>query len=261
MKTVLRSRTNERVQRWRRLVRDARARRAERRIVLEGEHLAEALLASGGRPRAAVVREGREQDPRMAALLDRLGCPVFLAAPGVLAALAEARSPAALLVEADMPEAAGPQRSAPAARSLLLDGVQDPGNVGAILRSAAAFGVETVYFGRGCADAWSAKSLRAAAGAHFALRLALVPNPVAVLERFHGAVIAAIAHGGISLGDAQWCEPVLWLFGAEGKGLDAELVRRATLCVSVPTNGRVESLNVAAAATLCLYEAWRRCAQ
>ena len=117
---------------------------------------------------------------------------------------------------------------------VLLDAIQDAGNLGSILRSAAAAGVQDVLLGAGCAQVWSPRVLRAAMGAHFVLRVhehGWLPN----------------ARG-----------PVAWLFGNEGAGLPSELAALATDSVCIPMPGEAESLNVAAAAAVCLFEEVRQ---
>src|SRR5262249_36053891 len=136
--------------------------------------------------------------------------------------------------------------------------LQDAGNVGAILRSAAAFGVQDVLLTSGCADPWSPKVLRAAMGGHFSLRFGSSRNPIADLERFTGTVACAVPRGGVPIATAELKGPVLWIFGSEADGVRADLTTRADVRVTIPMPGTVESLNVGAAAAICFYEASRR---
>jgi TrmH family RNA methyltransferase len=138
---------------------------------------------------------------------------------------------------------------------LLLEGVQDPGNVGAIIRSAAAFGVGTVILDRQCADAWSPKVLRAGQGGHFTLAIELTDKLlVAVGDR---RLICTVVAGGTPLREASLGGRIAWAFGAEGAGLSAAVLAEAAERVTIPMAGG-ESLNVAAAAAICLYEAFSR---
>ena len=139
--------------------------------------------------------------------------------------------------------------------SVFLEGIQDAGNVGAIIRSAAAFAIATVTLDRQCADPWSPKVLRAGMGGHFAIGIRQVDDLVAAAA---GArLICTVVHGGRPLRQADLSGRIAWAFGAEGAGLSAQLLARAAERVTIPMAGG-ESLNVAAAAAICLYEAFSR---
>ncbi len=147
-----------------------------------------------------------------------------------------------------------------ASRTVFLEGIQDPGNVGAILRSAAAFGVQQVVLDPGCADPWSPRALRAGMGGHFALQIAETRDLAREIDAFKGTVACTVPRGGVALGDSPFERSWAWIFGAEGRGLSEETIRRADLRVTIPMAAGTESLNVAAAAAICLYEAFSRSA-
>lgn len=142
------------------------------------------------------------------------------------------------------------QRDGP---TVFLEGIQDAGNVGAIIRSAAAFGVGAITLDRQCADPWSAKVLRAGMGGHFALSIRQVDDLVAAVAGVR--LICTVVHGGQPLREANLSGG--WAFGAEGAGLSPALLAKAAQRVTIPMAGG-ESLNVAAAAAICLYEAFSR---
>jgi TrmH family RNA methyltransferase len=144
-----------------------------------------------------------------------------------------------------------------AASCVFLDAIQDAGNVGAILRSAAAFGVRHAVLGKGCADAWSPKVLRAGMGAHFSMALVQSADLAQAIAAFGGKVACTVPRDGISIEQADLSGRVGWIFGAEGQGVSKTLAARVTLKVSIPMPGGAESLNVAAAAAICFYE-WAR---
>jgi TrmH family RNA methyltransferase len=173
----------------------------------------------------------------------------------LFAALADAESPQGIAAEIRLP----PQATdlAAAGGCVFLDGIQDAGNVGAILRSAAAFGVPVAVLGPGCADAWSPKVLRAAMGAHFSIDLRRSEDLVSDLESFGGSIACAVPHGGVPIGEADLSGRLGWILGAEGQGVSPALASRAPLKVTIPTRAGVESLNVAAAAAILFYEAAR----
>jgi TrmH family RNA methyltransferase len=190
------------------------------------------------------------------ALAQRCGKSPTVLADAVFRSIADTESPAGIAAEIALPAPGIDLASSPGC--VLLEAIQDAGNVGAILRSAAAFGVRDAVLGRGCADAWSPKVLRAAMGAHFAMRIADSADLAAEMARFGGTVLCTVPRGGKPLAQADLSGRLAWLFGAEGQGVSDALAARASLRVSIPMQGGTESLNVAATAAICFYETSRR---
>jgi rRNA methylases len=141
---------------------------------------------------------------------------------------------------------------------VFLDGVQDPANIGAILRSAAAFGVGEVALDQSCADPWSPKVLRAAMGAHFKLALSQAGNLPQALEGFRGTTVCTVSSGGTPLKDLELRGRLGWIFGSEGRGVSPAVAGKARFKATIPMAAGSESLNVAAAAAICLYEGYLR---
>jgi TrmH family RNA methyltransferase len=254
--TVLRSSDNPRVRRWQRLARDARLRRSERRALIEGPHLLEAYLERGGTPNAVIVSEAAQRRTEIAALLRRTGAAPVVVDDALFGRIAQAETPPGVAAEIEIRE---PQRALAASQCCaFLEGIQDAGNVGAILRSAAAFGVTDIVLGRGCADPWSPKVLRAGMGAHFGIRLEQADDLAAALSRFGATVYCTVPRGGRSLAAVDLAGRSGWLFGAEGQGVSEALAARAQVQVTIPMPGPVESLNVAMAAAICFYERARQ---
>ncbi len=135
--------------------------------------------------------------------------------------------------------------------------MQDPGNVGSIVRSAAALGATQVLALTGSAGLWTPKVLRAGMGAHFALHLVEGLDPPA-LAALRVPLLVTSSHGGVDLPQARLPWPAAWVFGHEGQGVQPALRERAALALRIPQPGGEESLNVAAAAAICLYEALRQ---
>jgi len=254
--TVLTSRDNPRVKRWMKLGQDAHYRRAEKRALIEGPHLLAAALQHGQRPLAILATEEGAADAEIRALIARSGLEPVLLARGVFRGIADAENPQGLAAEIAIPEP-GPEV---ALRTVFLEAVQDPANVGAIMRSAAAFGVDRVVLDRGCADPWSPKALRAGMGGHFALRVSETGALGAEIEAVKGTVACTVPSGGVALSKAPLNRSWAWIFGGEGRGLSDEIIRRADLRVTIPMAAGTESLNVAAAAAICLYESFSRSA-
>lgn len=255
--TVLTSRDNPRVRRWRELARDAQARRKYGAALLEGEHLVAACLDAGATVRSVLL--SRSGAGKFTALAGRSGIAPVVLADAVFRAVVDVESPAGIAAEIAIP--AGRPCLGLAPGCVFLEKVQDAGNVGAILRSATAFGIRHAVLGRGCADAWSPKVLRAAMGAHFSMNIRQYAELPAAIDEFGGRIACTVPRGGVVLGGADLAGRVGWLFGSEGRGVSDLLAARAQLKVSIPMPGGAESLNVAAAAAICFYELSRRAAR
>jgi TrmH family RNA methyltransferase len=254
--SVISSRDNPRVRRWRDLVRDAAERRKEKSAVIEGAHLVAACIDSGTPIKAMILSKTGGQRAEIASLAERSGkVPVELA-DSLFRLIADTEAPAGIAAEIALPSAKIELKGA--ASCLFLEGIQDAGNAGTILRSAAAFGIRHAVLGVGCADTWSPKVLRAGMGAHFAMTIQENADLAAAMESFGGKVACTVPRGGTPLADADLSGRIGWLFGAEGQGVSEALAARAALRVTIPMPGGGESLNVAAAAAICFYEFSRR---
>jgi len=243
---LITSKDNPRVRRWAKLVRDARLRRAERRAIVEGPH-----LVPLAKPIVLLVSESGKENREIQEILR--GREFLVLADKVLKAIVDVDSPQGVAAEIEIP---APGRvSAPA---VFLEGVQDPGNVGAILRSAAAFGIGSAVLDPGCADPWSPKVLRAGMGAHFSLSIRETKDLAAEVAGFPGKVLCAVARHGIDPGTADLSGPVAWLLGGEGQGVSQALRKLASAEVTIPMAGGTESLNVAAAAAILFHAAFSR---
>jgi len=254
--TVISSRDNPRVRRWRDLVRDPGERRRQGRAIIEGENLIAAFIESGREVESLMLSKAASSRPEFMALATQCGtAPTVLSDP-LFRSIADVETPAGIAAEIAIPPSTGELKAADAC--VLLDAIQDTGNVGTILRSAAAFGIRHAVLGKGCADAWSPKVLRAAAGAHFSLQLSESAELAAAIAEFGGRIACTQPRDGVPLANADLSGRIGWLFGAEGKGVQGALAARAALKVTIPMPGGAESLNVAAAAAICFYEYSRR---
>jgi len=140
----------------------------------------------------------------------------------------------------------------------LLEDIQDPGNVGSMLRSAAAAGVHDVLLSKSCAFAWSPKVLRAAQGAHFALNIVEGADLLAFVAHYAGQVVALVPAVSKALYDLDLAKSTAFVIGNEGAGLSAELLAAVSVHATIPMPGKSESLNAAAAAAICLFEMARQ---
>ena len=249
------SRANPRFKLLRSLAIDHREQRRQGLCLIEGSHLVTAYADKIGPPECLIVAESALAQAEVAALVERLGgVESLLLADALLASLSELKTPAGIMALVLIPGT----RAATAASCLLLDAIQDAGNVGAILRSAAAAGIRDVHLGAGCAAVWMPRVLRAAQGAHFDLALSEQADLLQLAQGFPGRVVAATAGGGEDLFRLELTGPVAWLFGNEGSGVSSELLALATTRASIPMAAGSESLNVAAAAAVCMFEEVRQ---
>lgn len=251
------SRDNPLVKRLRGLAESPRERRDSGQTVLDGVHLIDAALASGLPLQHVVVSEQGMRRSEIVALLD--ACEAFprsLLPDAIFGQISPVDTPSGVLAIIDTPEA---PEGGMSETIVVLDGVQDPGNLGTILRTSAAAGVRDVLLGAGCAQAWAPRVLRAGMGGHFRLAIRERVDIPSVLGGFRGAVLATVpGEASASLYDVDLRGPVAWLFGAEGAGLSDEVAALATQGVRIPMPGEVESLNVGAAVAVCLFEQMRQ---
>lgn len=248
---VIASRDNPRIKRLRRLAHEGGAYRREGQVWVEGDHLCAAALAQGHRPEAVIVTpagmhwvERWRREGGLAA-----DVPVWTVTDAVMGHISPLESPPSVACLLPLAEGTSVRPDVP---TVVLDRLQDPGNVGSILRSAAAFGFAQVIALRATAALWSPKVLRAGMGAHFGLHLVEGADAAAV-EALRVPLIATSSHQGAWLHTARLPWPCAWLFGHEGQGVDPAWLARATTTVRIIQPGGQESLNVAAAAAICLH--------
>jgi TrmH family RNA methyltransferase len=247
---MISSKENARVKRWARLGRDARLRRREQRAIIEGPHLVAEALHAGLEPAALLASESGLLRQEIRDLLQKRQ-PVLLS-DAVFRSIADADNPQGIAAEIAIP------RIQAKGDCVFLEGVQDPSNVGAIIRSAAALGARTLVLDQDCADAWSPKALRAGMGGHFKLAIRHAVSLDKEFDAFSGTLVCTVPASGVSLREADLDGRLGWIFGAEGRGVSERAARRAEVKVTIPMAAGTESLNVAATAAICLYEAFSR---
>lgn len=240
-----------------------KTRRQDCVIFLEGFHLIQSWLdvGRGSEGGTLLIADSALAHSESAGLLtESLAWQEILALPDHLfAALSEAETPQGLLaILPYQPQAVLAQTDRD---SLLLDGLQDPGNLGTLLRTAAAAGFTQILLSPGCASPWSGKALRAGQGAQFLLQLVEQQDLSAFLSAFAGVSLATTPTASESLFADKSLPldlPLAWIFGSEGQGISAEVLAGASRQLSIPMPGAVESINVAAAAAICLFETLRQ---
>ncbi len=250
------SRDNPLFKELKKLASSARQRGKSAQALLDGAHLVQACLDAGVQPLQVLVNAAGAQDGEIAALLKRLsGAPVIQLDDSLFGELTELKTPSGILVLISQPQ--GQPDPARSRFALLLEDIQDPGNLGSMIRTAAAAGCDAVFLSKGCADAWSPRVLRAGMGGHFALALQESADLLAVARAFSGQVYAAALGAHKKLYDCDLHGKLAFAIGTEGAGLSSSLLEVCQPAV-IPMPGRVESLNAAAAAAVCLFEAARQ---
>ena len=241
------SRDNPLFKDLRKLAQDPGAYRKLGRVWLEGDHLCRAALVRGVRPALAVFAESFWPQAQLewADAADK----TVVVADALLAAASGLESPAPMGFVLHLPMRPDLQPDAP---TVVLDRLQDAGNVGSVLRSASAFGFTQVVALKGTAALWAPKVLRAGMGAHFGLRL-IEGVDIDVLDGLRVPLVATSSHQGEWLHKAALPHPCAWLMGHEGQGVSPALEARATHHIRIAQPGGEESLNVAAAAAICLH--------
>lgn len=249
---MITSTANARVRLARALQTQAKARHRENRVALEGLRLVRDAVASGHRPDFLLYTPGSAEIDAFV----RASRPEALAVSAeVMRYVSDTQQPQGILGVFPTPTASLPARPA---RALLLDALRDPGNLGTILRTAAAAGVDAVLLAPGCVDPFNPKVLRAGMGAHF--RVPLAERTWPEIETFCAplTVYLADAHADLRHDQADWSRPWALVVGGEAEGAGSEAARLAQARVAIPMAGATESLNAAVAAGVILFEARRQ---
>lgn len=237
---------------------NARERKAEGKTVLDGVHLIEAYLQTFGEPELIIIPEGKST-LEASNLMQQLEHVNTIMSPTLMfAELTPVASSTGILAVVKTPVL---QIPALAQFVLMLEDIQDPGNLGSMLRTAAAAGVEAVYLSKGCTDAWSPKALRGGQGAQFVLPIMENADLSTQLQNFDGYSYATTIDGE-SLYSQDLSQACAFVMGNEGAGLRAKTIENCTKRISIPMSQTnvlaVESLNAAAATAICLFERKRQ---
>ncbi len=233
---------------------NARERKHEGKTILDGVHLIEAYLQVFGEPELIIIPEGKStlEASNLMQQLEHVNTIMF---PTLMfAELTPVASSTGILAVVKTSVLAAPEQ---AQFVLMLEDIQDPGNLGSMLRTAAAAGVQAVYLSKGCTDAWSPKALRGGQGAQFVLPIMENADLSAQLQNFEG-ISYATTMDGESLFSQDLTQGSAFVIGNEGAGLTTKTIEHCTKRISIPMDQShglaVESLNAAAAAAICLFE-------
>lgn len=259
---LITSSDNSSVRAARRLLAGPTARAKAGRFLVEGPQAVREALAEPGRVAELFVATGQAAAQEFHAAADATGVPVRLVTPRVLAGLAETRHPQGVVAACHLVTSHGiPSHLGAASLVVALDRVQDPGNAGTAIRTADAVAADAILLSAGSVDPHNGKCVRASVGSifHTPIHVGVDLTDAAADARAAGmAVAAASADGEIELGSAAChvvlARPTMWVFGNEAGGLAPEVRAAADVTVRVPIPGRAESLNLATAVAVCLYE-------
>lgn len=250
------SRDNAKFKTLRALAEDAREPRKQGRTIADGIHLVQTALTRGADVQQLIISEGAQSHPEVLALqMHHPTLDTLVLRDSLYREISTLSATIGLSAVVGIPATAAVDLSSGA---VLLDAIQDAGNVGTIMRTAAAAGVSTVVLGAGCAGAWTPRVLRAGQGAHFNLTIHEHADLLSCLKNGQATSIATVVKCGDSIYGLNLTQPIVWLFGNEGTGLAAELASSATHRATIPLEAVAESLNVGAAAAVCLFEATRQ---
>jgi TrmH family RNA methyltransferase len=254
---VITSKTNKKVKYVRSLYRRP-VRQREKRFVAEGVRLMEEMTRAGQEPVFVFYSAGISADTRASSLLETLRSSVAQlesVSDDVMRSMADTKTPQGILAVAPFAEIEVEE----AHLSLVLDGLRDPGNLGTILRSAEAAGVGQVITMRGTVDVFGPKVVRGAMGAHFRLPIRADCNWDGIRDALQRRqVLLADARGEMAYDRVDWSQPSVLIMGGEARGASAEARRLCTGTVSIPMWADVDSLNVAVATSIILFEAARQ---
>lgn len=237
------------------LVHSSRERRLAGYSLLDGVHLLQAYRLRLGEPEQIVVSHAGADDPEIRALLQS-GVSPWLLSDRLFKQLSSVATPTGIIAVIKTPRRAG----LPGALDtcVMLEDVQDPGNLGSILRSCAAASVRQIFLSVHCVNAWSPRVLRAGMGAHFSLEIHERIDLLAFARAFPGRVLVAQQTATKTVFNIDLRGKIALVFGNEGAGVSDALMHCAHESVSIPMSAATESLNVAAAAAVCLFERVRQ---
>ena len=233
----------------------ARERKKAGKTLLDGIHLVSAHYKAACLPEAIIISASAQNNPEIRDFLrEAQSSNLFVLADELFREISTVETPTGIAALIRIPAPSVEEADC----CVFLEDIQDPGNMGSILRSAAAAGIKQMYLSAGCADAWSPKVLRAGMGAHFHLSIFENSNLLEAARNFPGRVIATILNADQVLFDLDLGGPAAFIIGNEGAGISVDLLEAADSRVSIPMPGAAESLNAAAAAAICFFERVRQ---
>jgi len=256
MSTIfLESKDNPKIKHLRGLIEQNAYRKKQGQTVLEGTHLCLAWLEENRKINSIFTTEKSLTHPEICDVLDLYQGSVFIISESLYKDLSTLGTTLPCLAIIDLPSSS--KSLDYKTDTLILENIQDPGNVGTLLRSAAAAGIQQIVCTKGSASLWSPRVLRAGMGAHFSLYTYENIQLEDILENFQIPVYATDSHQSSSLYDKNLTQQCVWILGNEGQGVSEFALKHAE-AVTIPQPGGQESLNVAVAGSICFFEMVRQ---
>lgn len=260
--TIITSRDHPLIKQLTKLEGSAQYRKKTKLTLLDGIHLIQIYCSVIGMPENLIVSESYlengENKRFLSILLGNKTPKITIVSDALFRVVSPVRTPTGILALITPPVLKKEVMNGKEIFSVLLEAIQDPGNLGSILRSAAAANAGDIYLSKQCADAWSPKTLRAAMGAHFFLRIHENCDLQQIARQFPGTVIATSIQASKNLFEVSLAGSIAFIFGNEGAGLSKEMIQTADENIAIPMPGKTESLNAAAAAAICFFEKVRQ---
>lgn len=254
MKTIT-SRENPLLKSARKLAASSKERKKAGKTLLDGIHLVAAYHQAGGLPEAVMVSTSAQDHQEIRGFLKKVPPEnLIVLSDELFRDISTVDTPTGIVALIRIPQPVEGESDC----CVLLEDVQDPGNLGSILRSAAAAGIVRIHMSPGCADAWSPKVLRAGMGAHFHLSIHENSDLATAAQDFPGQVVATTLGAKETLYSLDLTGPTAFVIGNEGAGISEDLLAAADSRVMIPMPGVAESLNAAAAAAICFFERVRQ---
>ena len=253
------SRQNPLFRAIRQLANSPQARRKMSQTILDGIHLCQAYLDRHGSPLYCVVDEAARDVPEVRAITDACSdrhVDIIVLSSAMYALITQVEEGQGILFVVSVPVFSLPEKIEDTV--VLLDRIQDPGNMGSILRSAVSAGIAEIFCSAGSASAWSPRVLRAGMGAHFACCIHENVDLAALVETLPMKVIATAPRAQTSIYEYDLRTPLAWIFGHEGQGVSEALLSKAHVRLNIPLHESSASLNVAASAAICFFEQLRQ---
>ncbi|MCU4415127.1 RNA methyltransferase [Acinetobacter sp. WU_MDCI_Axc73] len=251
----LESKDNAKIKHLRSLIEQQTYRKKQRQTVLEGTHLCLSWLQEKGKLVSLFTTEAALEHLEIQAIIEQYNGAVFVISESLYKDISTLGTSLACLAVIDLPQSSKALDFH--ADTLILENIQDPGNVGTLLRSAAAANIKQVICTKGSASLWSPRVLRAGMGAHFSLHTFENIELESLLDQFHMPVFVTSSHRSNSLYEQDLTKPCVWILGNEGQGVSDYALAHAQ-AVAIPQPGGQESLNVAIAGSICFFEMVRQ---
>lgn len=261
MAEIISSSHNPTARLLRKLASSSKTRREEGKTIASGAHLVRSFLDSGSIPELCLMATAAQENDEVVTLVSQLqhtDTKLIELSDTVFESIADVHAEVGIAIVFPLPVTKTADKIT--GDALLLEDIQDPGNLGTILRTASAAGISDIFLSPGCASPWSPKALRAGMGAQFGLTLHEQSDLTELVAKSNiPAYATTLSTDNVNLYDLDLADPAAWILGNEGQGISPELAATADTRVRIPqAETPVESLNVAAATAVCLYEQFRQ---